>query len=583
MEGLVRAMRLEEAGVLAEKRGDLVRAFEIALEAHDRLRAFELARALGGASETSRPQLCARARAAAVRRGDAAAEAAVLEALGEDRDSAPLYERGHDFRNASRVYRRLGDLGRAGKTLEQHVRTSPEDVDARCDLAELLIEAGRCEPALRALGTLVHERASQLRARAHATLGLTEARDGDNSTPPSAQRSPQSTSLLYGRYEVVREVASSPSSRVLEAIDRLAPDRARVALKIFTGGGQLGAGRDALARFQREMEILTHVEARSILRARAVISEGPTLVLPWMGGGSLESLAARAPLSPRRVSEVLATVLEALEAAHRRGVIHRDIKPANVLLDEVGGAYLADFGVAHLGDAQATATAGLLGTLRYMAPEQRLGAPATTKSDVYSVGLMARELFGLETRAPSSETAPLRALVDRLLAEEGDDRPTAAAARSELLALGLPDRPFDIPERPIVAQKSLPPPSIPPTSSRGERFIAAGEGTRHDRRLERDELLVGPNDRRRRLAEELAYLGHALLPTVIGAEGEVLRVEHLAQGPVVDPSAEEQKKLTAVVASLVRAGVRRSKTLPSLRIVGRGRAVTFADLDEPSS
>src|SRR6202040_1575115 len=86
-------------------------------------------------------------------------------------------------------------------------------------------------------------------------------------------------------------------------------------------------------------------------------------------------------------------VLSALGEAHRLGVLHRDVKPANVLFDDAGVARLGDFGVAHLGDLSTTATAGVIGTLAYMSPEQREGRPATAESDVYAVGAILFEML----------------------------------------------------------------------------------------------------------------------------------------------------------------------------------------------
>jgi serine/threonine-protein kinase len=130
--------------------------------------------------------------------------------------------------------------------------------------------------------------------------------------------------------------------------------------------------------------------------------------------------------------------LRALGDAHRLGILHRDVKPANVLFDSAGAVRLSDFGAAHLGDASATATAGIFGTRGYMSPEQREGRSATARSDIFSVGVVLREM--LTGERPKLGDAPrLRpseahqgldhrhdALIARLTADDAASRPADA-------------------------------------------------------------------------------------------------------------------------------------------------------------
>src|SRR5439155_9647493 len=89
---------------------------------------------------------------------------------------------------------------------------------------------------------------------------------------------------------------------------------------------------------------------------------------------------------------------EALEHAHRQGVVHRDVKPANLLLDARGHLWVTDFGLAQFhADAGLTHTGDLLGTLRYMSPEQASGRPGLLdhRADVYALGATLYELLTL--------------------------------------------------------------------------------------------------------------------------------------------------------------------------------------------
>jgi hypothetical protein len=580
VEALARALRLDEAAALACRKGLWLRAFELALEARDHTRATEAARGLATIeSADDRRAMGNRARAAAVRRGDATAEGIVAEAVGELDDAASLYERGGAWARAAAIHRTRGDLAKEGRALERQCRADPTDEGSRVALARVLIAASRFEPALRALGG-VHETPEvlALRARAHGAMGL---RDSGEPAPPAVDApvvGAGEDGMLFGRYEVVREVASTASSRVLEARDRLMPDRPRVALKIFTGGGQVGAGRDALVRFQREMDILLHVDAKGLLRARDVLPEGPTIVLPWMSGGSLEALIAKGPVAPRRAVEILSRVLEALEAAHRRGIVHRDLKPANVLLDEAGGAFLADFGVAHLGDASATATAGMLGTLRYMSPEQKMGEPASSKSDVYGVGLIALELFALPqppAPLPSSLTPDVSALLIDMLRDDPTKRPDAATARRSMLAIAWPDHALT-----ATASSDRPPSSLglPP---RGERFVDDGPRARRDLVLGRREVLVGQHDPRAKLAAALAVLDHPALPIVCGVDAATgaLRVEAIEGQPVTraELTSAERALIDEALEVLQAKGITDDALLRSIRRTPRGVVIALPD------
>jgi len=94
-----------------------------------------------------------------------------------------------------------------------------------------------------------------------------------------------------------------------------------------------------------------------------------------------------------RVSEVIYQCAKALDYAHRRGVIHRDIKPTNIMLDQNGNAKIGDFGIAQGAQAETTQIMGVLGSPRYMSPEQAREDEVTNQTDLYSLGVVAYELL----------------------------------------------------------------------------------------------------------------------------------------------------------------------------------------------
>jgi serine/threonine-protein kinase len=116
-------------------------------------------------------------------------------------------------------------------------------------------------------------------------------------------------------------------------------------------------------------------------------------------------VAERGPLPPHEAARLVAQVAAALDAAHEAGVIHCDVKPANVIVDESGRAKLADFGVARA--ARGPREQELIGTARYIAPERIAGEPASERSDLFSLGLVAYELLAGRPAFGEMETEDL--------------------------------------------------------------------------------------------------------------------------------------------------------------------------------
>lgn len=425
-----------EAAELASQRGDprsasllFERACEFKRAAEHALKAFDWARALPLAlegkseslAEAALPKLIQDASQAErvafhlERRGDHEWAGRLLEGVGKKTEAARAYERAGNAIQAARLLEAAGDVIGASKVLEAQVRREPGRGTLLVALGSLLHRYGKTDAAVRslqkvkstdperraALTILVQalERLGLGQAKVEAEAELTSLGGPVMGSEPEGNAAPV-RARLFGRYEVVREVASSPHARVVECMDGVRSER--VAVKIFAGYDARGAGRDALARFEREVKVLGTLDHPNILPLREYLPEGPALVLEWMGRGTLEHMIASEPLAPARAVEIAQAVLAALGEAHRLGIIHRDIKPANVLFDNAGVTRLGDFGVAHLSDLSVTATAGVIGTLGYMSPEQREGRPATVRSDVYGVGAILWEM--LTGQKPEAKT-----------------------------------------------------------------------------------------------------------------------------------------------------------------------------------
>jgi hypothetical protein len=196
----------------------------------------------------------------------------------------------------------------------------------------------------------------------------------------------------------------------------LALDR-DVAIKVLPPD-QAGPS-DVRERFRREARTAARLRHPHIVPLHT-FGEVSGLVYFVMGYVPGESLAARlhrqGPIEPEAARTLLAGICDALDYAHRQGIVHRDIKPDNILIDADSGApLLTDFGIAKAAMAHAdlTTPGQVIGTPHYMSPEQASGRSETDpRSDLYSLGVVAYEM--VSGRRPFDAESPLEALTQRL-------------------------------------------------------------------------------------------------------------------------------------------------------------------------
>jgi TonB family protein len=201
----------------------------------------------------------------------------------------------------------------------------------------------------------------------------------------------------FGRYQVLEELGSGAMGVVYLCVD---PRLARpVAIKVMRESEHATEAerQQFQARFRQEAEAAGRLNHPDIVQ---IYDIGPTyLVMEFLDGTSLAGLLRkRTELSVQKVCSLVLRVADAVDYAHRHGIVHRDIKPGNIMLMDDGAVKVMDFGVARLESSTLTAVGTVVGSVRYMAPEQMLGEKVDGRADVFSLAAVAYEL--LTTRAP---------------------------------------------------------------------------------------------------------------------------------------------------------------------------------------
>lgn len=314
------------------------------------------------------------------------------------------------------------------------------------------------------------------------------------------------------RYALVRKLGSGGMGTVYDVEDKKLGRRC--ALKVMREAPQGGR----LLRFKREFRAVCDLRHPNLVRLFELATEegawfytmelirGVDLLDAVTGEESVvaetetDPSALTAPPTGRRgaplrrspcdfasLDGLMPQLLDALEFLHGEGLVHRDLKPSNVLVDERGCVKLVDFGIVKLLTSP-TQTAGLMGTLAYMSPEQCAGGEVTPASDLYALGCM---LFQIVTGTLPFDPSSLKIVMDHQLTE--------APLASER-ATGVPERYVDV----IAALLSKAPAERPSITEIRQRlgFLDYG-ATTDERPVDLSDLFVGRSEERQRLSELL--------------------------------------------------------------------------------
>ncbi len=292
--------------------------------------------------------------------------------------------------------------------------------------------------------------------------------------------------MLAGRYRLGELVATGGMAQVWQGSDEVL--RRQVALKLLHP--HLAADASFVTRFRQEAVAAARLAHPGIVAIYDTCSDNGTeaIVMELVTGQTLrQRLDDRTPVDPWQAASLAAQVAEALDAAHRAGLVHRDIKPANILLCRDGRVKVADFGIAKaLSEADLTQPGLMVGTAKYLSPEQVEGKPVDARTDIYSLGIVLYEMLcGRPPFVADNDTAtalarlqrdPLRPrqvrpsvpkaleeIVGRAMARVPQQRyPSASDLRAALLAAGAtPDLEADLTMTTLAAAPAAAAPPVP--------------------------------------------------------------------------------------------------------------------------
>jgi tetratricopeptide (TPR) repeat protein/tRNA A-37 threonylcarbamoyl transferase component Bud32 len=261
--------------------------------------------------------------------------------------------------------------------------------------------------------------AEPLRAYFHSLEELHEMAagfGGGSKTETHDEPDESGAAKRIGDFELRREVGRGGMGVVYEA--RQISLNRRVAVKLLPFAAVLDSRQ--IARFKQEAQAAAQVLHPNIVPVYAIGVERGVhyYAMQYIDGKPLDEVIAdlrKRPKAHRGVAELGLQAAEALHAAHEYGVVHRDIKPSNLLLEKSGKLWITDFGLARFQrDASLTRSGDLVGTMRYMSPEQAAGQSALVdhRTDIYSLGATLYELACLQSAFPEDRGPALLKQID---------------------------------------------------------------------------------------------------------------------------------------------------------------------------
>jgi hypothetical protein len=380
-----------------------------------------------------------------------------------------------------------------------------------------------------------------------------------------------------GRYRVDHQLGRGAMGVVYKGHD---PEIDRpVAIKLVRMDLlETGRREDYLARFRREVQAAARCLHPNIVAiydfGSHPNSEGgdePFFVMEFVDAKPLdETLPKDAGIDPQTAGGIVLQLLEALAGAHALGVTHRDIKPANLLLCADGRLKVMDFGISRISTSHLTQAGAVMGTPRYMSPEQIRGEPVDARSDIFSAGAVLHEL--LTGRTPFTGRSFEEVMV-KLLYEEPVLAPELAPAWRDVIARAIakpPEQRFESAVAMAAAVRAAMGQAARPAAPAAATIIYSPRAD-VDPRLN-DTAMLGAIERR--LAQYLGPIAGRMVRVAARDAGTAETLCERLAGNIDDP-AEREKFLVDVRARLQQSGDTLGRSSP-----GVGPTLSEAEIEQ---
>ena len=201
--------------------------------------------------------------------------------------------------------------------------------------------------------------------------------------------------MIEGRYKFVQKIGKGAFGTVVLVEDTVVEER--LILKFLNAN--VASDEEMLKRFVHELRYSRRITHKNVIRIYDFLYVGGSyaISMEYFPSHTLGTeIANEKPMKPKKVVAYACDICVGMSVAHQQGIIHRDLKPANILIDDTGLLKIVDFGVAAAaksGDTQLTKTGYVIGSPKYMAPEQILGKKVDERADIYSLGVIMYEML----------------------------------------------------------------------------------------------------------------------------------------------------------------------------------------------